>query len=1461
MINLDDDHLHHALPLSNCAVDDGENASHGTTLDGSSQVSRSCRFPSGQDIVKDNSYPAPLDDESTAYSSRPSRMKNTMNRDEDHTRTSSNIRENDSVHDDQYPYSGSASIPLSHFSWSKEQFTMPDSLSTSLTSHDPFSGNKSNVSWQSTPYTSIGSTPKDNDPYVKDNRPSGSPYSGPFDAPVDEHDAWNQLGATDDPSHSSRKATVATTAQNVEGSPSFNSEYWQEYRPSEYRVEMPPHIPPHYPALEYSQDFPPNQEYTNPREYTPRYPPPGTQKQPHEQGSSSSKGTSADVPETMPLPTSASAPAPVIAQAPTPVSAHGRHPSDYTHHPMYPPHPQHPPPYPPHHYPHHSTPHHYPAHYSTQHTPDITGRSGHFVGAHLPVSHNSSMGHVPAHPPPPPYGYSLPPNGYPHPPHLVHHYGHPHAHAHMLHHDPSVEVAPIGSGSGKRRKSKRKDKKKKSEGGDKSNRKNRSSGGNGEASFREKPSSGGTGSSGNDGSEKKSKHSGGNLVNANERRILQELMQNAPKPEELNDAKPPHLFVGNLPRKTTTRSVCTYFNQYGRLLTVKITKTKSPDPLKLSTLLQYECEDSTQRVLNAKHSMDSKTLYVRIASKAEVQHAEAQINKQEASHVAGPHSKKVFVGGLSPDVTEEVLRNHFEQYGEVTDAVIMTTRRNNAPRGFGFVTFATIDAVLECLKDEHILCGKRADARISTWGMQGSEETILQTLLPKSTLKEYKSLTKAKEERDKKADHQEGEEEENAKDRVEDKEGTTTAITDTSTADTTTTSITNISSESSAPTDTVSGDASPVQNGITKNETIERAVVQDLKDASRDNDDGTITNTHTVRDSVNQDTVKSDSEVATPATKATTKATMESGTQPPSSTVATPVTATVPPGSSPISSPSSFDASTSDAPVTPSQNSSPASVYSADGADHDNIVPKASLEDDDSLLAADGDVSLQAAMQDDDNYAHNITTTTTTMAPASNSTQGMNDSAYDSKSFSSRLSQSDTKQDQEYHHHIQRTSPLFPTVESASNSPLLDEFQIPLVDETDYSPDNSIFDVANSFIDLSMSPRTDKTNRSKLLNRDGTLLAPNPNEQRTCNNNDRGILSSSSATGSHSSHPDSHTFLSHHPYSEPLTSSVYLAHESSRANAPGDAVRPFPNPSAHYYASRQNHGSYDTMDDPSYTLYGAVRGSKYNASGMHDAHDTHLVKRTQSMPNVFPRNNDLYPSSSSNAYYDEKKQAFQGKRVHSFHLAKAPHPPPPSNTFAYSRPHTNMSQHPSFYSDSTFHSTLSSRFSSNYSLRTSSMYSLSSHPSFLKHEGDVSAASASTPSSISIGHHSTWSQEPVPDEMTTTHPTTTPSHRAHRPTYSSHQMHPSEFGRYPPKHAFGYPGADLDTAHSSDVRGTASGGMSWSRAGTSGGTLGPSGDVSGSYIQGDTYSMGGGGYTHSFPNHQHPHHHHHSYGP
>ncbi|XP_052430264.1 heterogeneous nuclear ribonucleoprotein A1b [Carassius gibelio] len=55
--------------------------------------------------------------------------------------------------------------------------------------------------------------------------------------------------------------------------------------------------------------------------------------------------------------------------------------------------------------------------------------------------------------------------------------------------------------------------------------------------------------------------------------------------------------------------------------------------------------------------------------------------------------RKLFIGGLSFETTDDSLREHFEQWGALTDCVVMKDPNTKRSRGFGFVTYSNVTEV------------------------------------------------------------------------------------------------------------------------------------------------------------------------------------------------------------------------------------------------------------------------------------------------------------------------------------------------------------------------------------------------------------------------------------------------------------------------------------------------------------------------------------------------------------------------------------------------------------------------------------------------------------------------------------------------------------------------------------------------------------------------------------------------
>jgi len=62
-------------------------------------------------------------------------------------------------------------------------------------------------------------------------------------------------------------------------------------------------------------------------------------------------------------------------------------------------------------------------------------------------------------------------------------------------------------------------------------------------------------------------------------------------------------------------------------------------------------------------------------------------------------NKKLFVGGLSWDTTDQGLREAFARFGEISEAKVITDRETGRSRGFGFVTFEESSAAENAISE------------------------------------------------------------------------------------------------------------------------------------------------------------------------------------------------------------------------------------------------------------------------------------------------------------------------------------------------------------------------------------------------------------------------------------------------------------------------------------------------------------------------------------------------------------------------------------------------------------------------------------------------------------------------------------------------------------------------------------------------------------------------------------------
>ncbi|GIQ86607.1 hypothetical protein KIPB_008490, partial [Kipferlia bialata] len=101
-----------------------------------------------------------------------------------------------------------------------------------------------------------------------------------------------------------------------------------------------------------------------------------------------------------------------------------------------------------------------------------------------------------------------------------------------------------------------------------------------------------------------------------------------------------------------------------------------------------------------------------------------QVRKAHPPRERCLHPRRIFVGALKQDSTEDVLVKTFSRFGRIDTTIIIKDPITRVCRGFGFVTFRSIEnarsAVMGCTKDPPIVNGRRI---VVHWAVQHPHES------------------------------------------------------------------------------------------------------------------------------------------------------------------------------------------------------------------------------------------------------------------------------------------------------------------------------------------------------------------------------------------------------------------------------------------------------------------------------------------------------------------------------------------------------------------------------------------------------------------------------------------------------------------------------------------------------------------------------------------------------------------
>nr|XP_023664333.1 RNA-binding protein Musashi homolog 1 isoform X7 [Paramormyrops kingsleyae] len=142
------------------------------------------------------------------------------------------------------------------------------------------------------------------------------------------------------------------------------------------------------------------------------------------------------------------------------------------------------------------------------------------------------------------------------------------------------------------------------------------------------------------------------------------------------------MFIGGLSWQTTQEGLKEYFCKFGEVKECMVMRDPVTKRSRGFGFVTYVDQAGVDKVLaQTRHELDSKTIDPKVAF------------PRRAQPKMVTRTKKIFVGGLSVNTTIEDVKQYFDQFGKVDDAMLMFDKTTNRHRGFGFVTFENEDVV------------------------------------------------------------------------------------------------------------------------------------------------------------------------------------------------------------------------------------------------------------------------------------------------------------------------------------------------------------------------------------------------------------------------------------------------------------------------------------------------------------------------------------------------------------------------------------------------------------------------------------------------------------------------------------------------------------------------------------------------------------------------------------------------
>ncbi|XP_011895843.1 PREDICTED: heterogeneous nuclear ribonucleoprotein D-like [Cercocebus atys] len=146
------------------------------------------------------------------------------------------------------------------------------------------------------------------------------------------------------------------------------------------------------------------------------------------------------------------------------------------------------------------------------------------------------------------------------------------------------------------------------------------------------------------------------------------------------------MFIGGLSWDTSKKDLTEYLSRFGEVVDCTIKTDPVTGRSRGFGFVLFKDAASVDKVLELKeHKLDGKL-----------------IDPKRAKALKGKEPpKKVFVGGLSPDTSEEQIKEYFGAFGEICDFELPMDTKTNERRGFCFITYTDEEPVKKLLESRY----------------------------------------------------------------------------------------------------------------------------------------------------------------------------------------------------------------------------------------------------------------------------------------------------------------------------------------------------------------------------------------------------------------------------------------------------------------------------------------------------------------------------------------------------------------------------------------------------------------------------------------------------------------------------------------------------------------------------------------------------------------------------------------